>query len=199
MHTVTAANSEMQYTLPRLQPPHPEMPKKVKQRQAPGASKSITIRLKSARNPALEFTVPNTPLASTSVEDMKDAVRARVVDSEGNKVALEKIKILYKRKPVTGKSVAEVLADEPDMMAGGKEVEFGVMVMGGAKVVEPTKEGEDQEWENVPSQPAAEGERVLENDDFWDDLQTYLGQRLQDGGQAKKLRELFRNAWISSR
>lgn len=199
MHTVTAANSEMQYTLPRLQPPHPEMPKKVKQRQAPGASKSITIRLKSARNPVLEFTVSNTPLASTSVEDMKDAVRARVVDSEGNKVALEKIKILYKRKPVTGKSVAEVLADEPDMMAGGKEVEFGVMVMGGAKVVEPTKEGEDQKWENVPSQPAAEGERVLENDDFWDDLQTYLGQRLQDGGQAKKLRELFRNAWISSR
>lgn len=189
----------MQYTLPRLQPPHPEMPKKVKQRQAPGASKSITIRLKSARNPVLEFTVSNTPLASTSVEDMKDAVRARVVDSEGNKVALEKIKILYKRKPVTGKSVAEVLADEPDMMAGGKEVEFGVMVMGGAKVVEPTKEGEDQKWENVPSQPAAEGERVLENDDFWDDLQTYLGQRLQDGGQAKKLRELFRNAWISSR
>ncbi|RMJ27210.1 hypothetical protein PHISP_01919 [Aspergillus sp. HF37] len=187
------------YTLPRLQPPRPEMPKKVKQRQAPGASKSITIRLKSARNPALEFTVPNTPLASTSVEDLKDAVRARVADSEGNKVALEKIKILYKRKPVTGKSIAEVLADEPDMMAGGKEVEFGVMVMGGAKVVEPTKEGEDQEWEKVPSQPAAEGERVLENDDFWDDLQTYLGRRLQDGGQAKKLRELFRNAWISSR
>ena len=110
------------------------MPKKVKPTAAPGSSKSITIRLKSGRNPALEFTVPNAPLSTTSVEDLKDAVRGRVADAQDNKVPLEKIKILYKRKPVTGKTISELLADEPEMLAGGKEVEVGVMIMGGAKV-----------------------------------------------------------------
>lgn len=175
------------------------MPKKIRQRQAPGASKSITVRLKSARNPALEFTVTNTPVASTSVEDLKVAVRDRVTDSGGNKVPLEKIKILYKRKPVTGKSVAEVLAAEPDLIAGGKEVEFGVMVIGGAKVMETTKETEDQAGADVLSKPVARGESTLDSEDFWNDLQTYLSQRLQDGDQAKKLRELFHGVWSSSR
>ena len=188
----------LQYTLPRLQPPHPEMPKKIRQHQAPGASKSITVRLKSARNPVLEFTVANTPLASTSVDDLKVAVQDRVTDSGGNKVAMEKIKILHKRKPVTGKSIAEVLASEPDITAGGKEVEFGVMIIGGAKLMEPTKEKEDKTGDSVPL-TMAKGESALESEDFWNDLQTYLGQRLQDDVQAKKLRELFRDAWNSSR
>lgn len=190
------ADIATQYTLPRLQPPHPEMPRKVKPQQAPGASKSITIQLKSARNPTLELTLPNVPLSSTTVEDLKDAVRDRVSNSEGNRVALEKIKILYKRKPVTGKSVAEILADEPDMLAGGKEIELGVMIIGGAKMVEPTQEAEEPG--DVPK-TAAEGESVVESDDFWDDLQTYLGHRLQDDGQAKQLQELFRNAWSATR
>ena len=178
------------------------MPKKVKPTAAPGSSKSITIRLKSGRNPALEFTVPNAPLSTTSVEDLKDAVRGRVADAQDNKVSLEKIKILYKRKPVTGKTISELLADEPEMLTGGKEVEVGVMIMGGAKVVdEATGSGETDNQATAAPKPAVgpSGEDVLETDAFWDDLHGFLMQRVKDVEEAQKLRTLFKNAWSSSR
>ncbi|PWY88075.1 hypothetical protein BO94DRAFT_535087 [Aspergillus sclerotioniger CBS 115572] len=179
------------------------MPKKVKPTIAPGSSKSITVHLKSARNPALEFSLPNAPISTTSVQDLKDAVRDRVADAQDNKISLEKIKILYKRKPVTGKTIAEVLSDEPGMLAGGREVEFGVMIMGGAKVVDT---GADQEKEGSgetggsPTPKAAvgpSGEEVLQTEAFWDDLQGYLEQRVKDTEEAKKLRELFKGAWVA--
>ncbi|GMF70410.1 unnamed protein product [Aspergillus oryzae] len=179
-------------------PPHPEMPKKVKQAQAPGSAKSITVNLKSARNPVLEIKLSNKPISTTSVQDLKDAVRDRVVDAQSNKIPLDKIKILYKRKPVTGKTISEILADEPEMLAGGKEVEFGVMIMGGAKVVD-----EDQEMVDRGASPKAalgpSGESVLETDDFWEDLEGFLAQRIKDNEEATKLRSLFKEAWSSSR
>ncbi|GIK00839.1 hypothetical protein Aspvir_004868 [Aspergillus viridinutans] len=192
------------YTLPRLHAPHPEMPKKTKQPLAPGSSKSITVHLKSARNPALEFSLPNTALATTSVQDLKDAVRERVTDAQGNKVSLDKIKILYKRKPVTGKTIAEVLADEPVMLSGGKEVEFGVMIMGGAQVALSAGAGEGagagQMDSYEPPKPAVgpSGESVVATEAFWDDLQGFLEQRLKDYNEANKLRVLFKGAWRSS-
>ncbi|BCR89920.1 uncharacterized protein ACHE_51118A [Aspergillus chevalieri] len=193
------------YLLPRLSPSHPPMPKKIKTAAAPGSSKSITIRLKSTRNPPLEFTLPNAPISTTSVEDLKDAVRERVADASGNKVSVEKIKILYKRKPVSGKTVSEVLADEPELLGGGKEIEFGVMVMGGATVVEPvsgTGEKGDGEGEGeVTAKPVVgpSGEDVLETEAFWDDLQGFLMQRVKDVEEAKRLRALFKGAWSSGR
>ncbi|PLB38585.1 uncharacterized protein BDW47DRAFT_24220 [Aspergillus candidus] len=190
------------YVLPKLPSPHPPMPKRTaNQRAAPGSSKSITVHVKSARNPVLEFSVPNAPLSTTTVEDLKDAVQARVVaDAAGNKVPLEKIKILYKRKPVSGKTIAEVVADEPGMLSGGKAVEFGVMVMGGAVVVE--KQQEQQEQQQQPSTAEAEaagGDEVLGTEAFWDDLQGFLEQRVGDKGEAERLRGLFKGAWGSSR
>ncbi|OGM46526.1 hypothetical protein ABOM_004561 [Aspergillus bombycis] len=186
------------YLLPRMPAPHPEMPRKVKQAQAPGSSKSITVNLKSARNPVLEIKLSNKPISTTSVHDLKDAVRDRVVDAQSNKIPLDKIKILYKRKPVTGKTISEILADEPEMLAGGKEVEFGVMIMGGAKVVD-----EDQEMVDRGASPKAalgpSGESVLETEDFWEDLEGFLAQRIKDNDEAKKLRNLFKETWSSSR
>lgn len=175
------------------------MPKKVKPAAAPGSSKSISIRLKSGRNPTLEFTIPNAPLSTTFVEDLKDAVRGRVVDAQGNKVPLEKIKILYKRKPVTGKTISELLADEPEMLAGGKEVEVGVMIMGGAQVAETEATGPSET--DTASKPVVgpSGEDVLETDAFWDDLQGFVMQRVKDVNEAQKLRTLFKGAWSSSR
>ena len=184
------------------------MPKRTaNQRAAPGSSKSITVHVKSARNPVLEFNVPNAPLSTTSVEDLKDAVQARIVaDAAGNKVPLEKIKILYKRKPVSGKTIAEVVADEPGMLAGGKTVEFGVMVMGGALVAEKQQQ-EQQEQEQQQQQPpsavateaATSGDGVLGTEAFWDDLQGFLQQRVGDKGEAERLRGLFKGAWGASR
>lgn len=195
---------DAQYTLPRLQAPHPEMPKQVKQAQAPGSSKSITVLIKSARNPALEFALPNVPLTTTAVQDLRDAVRSRVTDAQGNQVALDKIKILYRRKPVsgTGKTVAEVLSDEPEMLTGGKEVEFGVMIIGGAKTIDTSTQPESMEAhdESLPK-PAVgpSGQEILQTDEFWDDLQGYLEQRLKDEHEAKRLRTIFKDVWSSTR
>ncbi|KAJ5765094.1 Cell-cycle control medial ring component [Penicillium odoratum] len=191
------------YTLPRLQAPHPEMPKKVKQAQAPGSSKSITIHVKSARNPALEFSLPNSPLSTTTVQDLKDAVRQRVTDAQGNAVALDKIKILCNKKPVagTGKTVAEILADEPGMLVGGKEVEFKVMIIGGAKTIDVSEAQPATEAHQAsPPKPAVgpSGLEVVQTEAFWDDLQGYLEQRLKDMQEAKRLRVLFKDAWTSN-
>ncbi|KXG51486.1 Cell-cycle control medial ring component [Penicillium griseofulvum] len=193
------------YTLPRLSAPHPPMPKKVRSAQAPGSSKSITVRVKSARNPTLEFLISNAALSTTSVQDIRDAVRMRVTDSQGGQVPLDKIKILYKRKPVTGtmKTLAEVLADEPAILAGGKEVEVGVMIIGGAQVVESAVAQPEITEKRDESPPKAaigpSGEEVLHTDAFWDDLQGYLEQRLKDEEEAKRLRLVFKEAWSSTK
>lgn len=61
-----------QYLLPRLSAPRPEMPKKVKSTAAPGSSKSINVRLKSARNPSFEFSVSNTPISTKMSENKSE-------------------------------------------------------------------------------------------------------------------------------
>lgn len=180
------------------------MPKKVKSTHAPGSSKSITVHVKSARNPALEFSISNAPLSTTSVQDIRDAVRVRVTDAQGGQIPLDKIKVLYKRKPVTGsaKTLAEILADEPAILAGGKEVEIGVMIIGGAQVLEsnvtpPVTEKSDEPSPKVAVGPS--GVEVLRTEAFWDDLQGYLEQRLKDVEEAKRLRSVFNEAWSSAK
>ncbi|CAG8403126.1 unnamed protein product [Penicillium salamii] len=193
------------YTLPRLSAPHPSMPKKVKSAQAPGSSKSISVRIKSARNPVLEFAIPNAPLSTTSVQDIRDAVQSRITDTQGGQVQLEKIKILYKRKPVTGtgKTLAELLVDEPAILAGGKEVEIGIMVIGGAQAVETSVSQPEvaEKQDESPPKPAVgpSGAEVLQTETFWDDLQGYLEQRLKDEGEAQRLKSLFKDAWKSAK
>ncbi|KAL2828026.1 cell-cycle control medial ring component [Aspergillus cavernicola] len=200
-----------QYLLPRLQHPRPEMPKRTKKAPIPGSSKAITVTLKSTRNPVLEIILSNVPASTTIVSDLKDAVRDRILDNSDNKVSLEKIKILYKRKPIVGvgKTVAEVVSDvgEEDLIlggGGGKQVEFGVMVMGGARVVEEQGQRQDEEATcsgETTAKAAVEpsGEVLLETEEFWEDLQGYLGQRLRDADEAEKLRGLFKEAWAASR
>lgn len=179
------------------------MPKKVKHAQAPGSSKSITVNVKSARNPALEFPIINAPISTTTLQDLRDAVRERTVDAQGNPVALDKIKILYRRKPVsgTGKTLAEVLADEPELLVGGKQVEFGVMIIGGAKTIDvPVSQPKTADArDESPAKPAIgpSGAEVTHTEAFWDDLQGFLEQRLKDEPEAKRLRALFKDAWSS--
>ncbi|GAD99922.1 conserved hypothetical protein [Paecilomyces variotii No. 5] len=196
------------YTLPRLPPPHPSMPKKIKPTLAPGSSKSIRVHLKSARNPVLQFTLDQAPVSTTTVEDLKREVGQRVVSDvqTGATVPLEKIKVLYKRKPVTGKTIAEVLVDEPDVLTGGKEVEFGVMIMGGATVIDAQPLAQTNQKENEPptapiqTKPAVgpSGEQVLKMDAFWDDLQGFLAQRIKDEKEAARLRQIFHAAWTGT-
>lgn len=147
--------------------------------------------------------MPNVSLSTTSVQDIRDAVRPRVIDAHGDPISPEKIKILYKRKPVAGteKTLAEVLADEPTILAGGKEVEIGIMILGGAQAVEPTATQPDMSGKSVESPTKAfvgpsSGEE-LHTVRFWNDLQGFLAQRLKDGDEANRLRSLFEDAWKS--
>lgn len=117
---------------------------------------------------------------------------------------LDKIKILWKRKPIQGK-VADALMDEVAALGGGKEVEFGVMIMGGAQAVvdvdvpdagpavPTTAEAEQppQKWEHSRS--------VLEGDAFWGELESFLASQVKDEGEAEKLKDIFKSAWNSNR
>ncbi|EED24586.1 conserved hypothetical protein [Talaromyces stipitatus ATCC 10500] len=196
------------YTLPRLQSPHPPMAKKIKTTDAPGSAKSVTVQLKSARNPVLEVSLDNVPLTTTSIHDLREAVRQRVVAADGKEPpAADKIKILYKKKPVGGSSertVAEILVDsEPELLSGGKTVEFGIMIMGGASVKpevteSPTGAGATvTETRPYQSKPAvgASGSEVLQTEDFWKDLEGFLELRTKDTVEALRLSGIFKRAW----
>lgn len=120
------------YTLPKLSsPPHPPPPSTgPAPAPTPGsetATQPITLTLKSSRNPAMTLTLTDLP-PSTLISDLKSQIHTHLGGS--SVVSLDKIKILAAKKPIppSKKTVAEVLSDSPL----SKDVELGIMVMGGA-------------------------------------------------------------------
>ncbi|KAK4944356.1 hypothetical protein LTR10_016242 [Elasticomyces elasticus] len=216
------------YTLPKLSnPPHPEPPKtKPLQAPAPGsqsANPTITLSLKSARNPNMTLTIPSVDPNTTTIQALKEQTQSHLGGS--TVVQADKIKILYNKKPIppSKKTVAEAL----DGLVPSGDVEFGVMVMGGAPDPPPQApaemaaapesekaaveaEGQTAEStaiegvettqpESEPVQPGgSSGEQVLQTSEFWDDLQGFLEQRIRDQAEAVKLRGVFEKAWRSS-
>ena len=153
------------------------------------------------------MTLDKVPLSSTSIQDLKEAVQARTKTTSGEgKVPLEKIKILWKRKPVQGQTVEEALAGETGLLGGGAKAEFGVMILGGAVALSEEEERASASTE-VPTRPAegdvemeaaAQG-GVLEQDAFWDELQGFLRTKVGDEKEAARLKVLFKGAWESSK
>jgi hypothetical protein len=141
-------------------------------------------------------------------------------------VGLDKIKILHNKKPIPAskKTIADAVDD-----GAAKEIEFGVMVMGGApdQVKTPAEAAPPTDTasaakapdsidvnstpmegvEQVTSPPVAKatagsgpsGAEVLKQNEFWADLQGFLEQRLKDGGEAGRLRKMFEEAWKAGR
>lgn len=121
----------------------------------------------------------------------------------------EGIKVLYNKKPCAdSKTIKDVLgSDEP----GPEEVEFSIMIMGGAANAaagteekggeEETKEAAEGEGDKlavdtpVSTAQGPSGDEVLESEEFWDDLKGFLSQRLKDEGKAKEVVETFRQGW----
>lgn len=146
--------------------------------QPPGSSPTITILLKSLRNPPISLSLSSQSL-STSIHELKNAV-AKEIGTEGS--GTENIRVLYKKKPCPdSKTVREVLGDE-DV---GTEVEFSIMVMGGAT--------RDEVKGSVAQ--GASGDEVLGSEEFWDDLKGFLVQRIRDEGKAAEVWETFRQGW----
>jgi ubiquitin-like protein 4 len=171
----------------------------------------------------LSLSLPDLALKSTTVASLKDSVQLAL--GGASVVDVEKIKILYNKKPIPAskKTIADAVGD-----GAGKEIEFGVMVMGGAPDqvkspaeavsatnATPTVDAWEPADENVTpmegvekieSQPVStvaegsgpSGVEVLKQTEFWDDLQGFLQQRLGDAGEAERLRKMFEAAWKAS-
>ncbi|KAK5951060.1 hypothetical protein OHC33_007813 [Knufia fluminis] len=127
------------FTLPKL--PHPQHPLAPKPQNdlstpipsaPPGAERAtsttntINITLKSSRNPTMSLSLPSTP-PTTTITSLKAQVHAHL---GGPSVvsSTDKIKLLLNKKPVP--SSKQTVADIVD--ENTKELELGVMVMGGA-------------------------------------------------------------------
>ncbi|MCJ1382728.1 hypothetical protein MMC17_005841 [Xylographa soralifera] len=190
------------YTLSRM--PHPM--RRTSKPSAPGAAPALTVSLKSLRNPPLDISLSNKPL-TTSVLELKQAVAENIGVS-----GTDKIRLLYKKKPCAdSKTVKDLIGDE--ML---KDVEFSVMVMGGmAAGGEAAPEAEknpgsaadgDTKMEDVPMAQGPSGVVVLDaqgpsgapllgTQQFWQDLDAFLVQRIGDKDVASEALALFIGAW----
>ncbi|KAH6891139.1 cell-cycle control medial ring component-domain-containing protein [Thelonectria olida] len=163
------------YILPRMSRP---MSRPI--RLAPGQERSVTVTLKSLRNPPLSLKFTSQPL-DTSVLDLKTKVKSET------RIPVEKMKLLLNRKPVPDSKILKDILGETD-----RAVEFSIMVLGGAAAVPP---------EEVEATPEAEptGAAALETEKFWEDLKGFLAQRLKDQEQAETLSALLKSSWQSSK
>ena len=149
-----------------------------KQKLAPGAERSLTVSLKSLRNPPLDISLPSQAL-STSILNLKTSITSQT------SIPVDKIRILFKKKPVPDSKVLKDIVGEEE-----SKIEFSVMVLGGAASV---KKGDE---EIIP--PVAQGvsgTEMLGTDEFWGDLKGFLAQKVSDEGEAEKVFGVFRKAW----
>lgn len=141
---------------------------------APGQERSVTVLIKSLRNPPLDIKLTSQSL-NTSVLDIKTAV------AEQASLLADKIKVLHKKKPVPDSKVLKELLGENDV-----SIEFSVMVLGGAAAaaaaVPAASAAPEAEQPVEGANPAqgTSGEAVLATDEFWTDLRGFLLQRIRD-------------------
>lgn len=158
-----------QYILPKNALPLPK-----RQKLAPGAELSLSVNLRSLRNPPLDITLPSLA-RSTSILDLKQAIHART------SIPVDKLRVLHKKKPVPDSRVLKEVAGDDDV-----KLELGVMVIGGAAAV---RGGEE---EVIP--PVASAAEPL-GDAFWKDLKGFLVQRLKSEEVGEEAFGVFKKAW----
>lgn len=146
---------------------------------APGQERSVTVVLKSLRNPPLDIKLTSQPL-NTSLLDIKSSVTSQT------RIPTAKIKILHNKKPLPDSKVLKDLVGDTD-----RAIEFSVMVLGGAAAIPP-----EEPAQAAPVEPTAA--EMLETDEFWSDLNGFLMQRLKDEAQAEQLSALFKSSWQSN-
>ncbi|UKZ86096.1 uncharacterized protein TrAFT101_001936 [Trichoderma asperellum] len=174
------------YILPRM--PTPMSKPSSLARAAPGQEPSISVSLKSLRNPPLDIALPALPL-STSVLDVKAAVQ------EQTRIPIDKMKLLLNKRPVVdSKVLKELRANESD-----RAIEFSVMVIGGAAAIPPPEETVEDVPVSTAQADEATVEAELESEAFWADLKGFLQQRLKAQGKGEELANLFKSSWEASR
>lgn len=155
-----------------------------KAKTIPGSEPSVTVVLKSIRNPPLDISLSSLPL-STSILSLKETLESQT------SIPIPKIRLLYAKKPVPDSKILK------DLLADGEEkskLEFSVMVIGGAAAITKGK-ADEMEVEVEAAVPAAgiSGKEVLETEEFWGDLKGFLVQRLKDEKEGERLWSLFKS------
>ncbi|ESZ90071.1 hypothetical protein SBOR_9535 [Sclerotinia borealis F-4128] len=148
---------------------------------APGQERSISVSLKSSRNPPLDV-ILSALSPNTSILNLKELL------SEKEAIPVEKLRVLYNKKPVgDAKILKEIIGEEET------KVEFSIMVMGGACSVRKV-----ENLEKTVEAPVAQGPSGLETlagEEFWGDLKGFLVQRLRNEEQGNRVYEVFQKAW----
>lgn len=150
----------------------------------PGQERSVTVHVKSLREPPIDLKLTSQPL-TTSLLDMKSIV------SEKTRIPVEKMRLLHRKKPVPDSKVLKELLGEDE-----NSIEFSVMVIGGAAAI---KQADPKDESNVASGAEPTGAAALETQEFWDDLKGFLMQRLKDEKQAEELAKSWRIDWDAKR
>lgn len=148
---------------------------------APGQERSVTVTVKSLRNPPLDIKLTSQPL-TTSLLDIKNTV------SSQTRIPVDKMKLLYNKRPLTDSKILKDVLGDADM-----SVEFFVMVIGGAAAIPPVEPA------GAAAPTEATGTAALETDAFWADLKGFLMQRLKDQAAAEELSRLFKSSWELSK
>ncbi|KAF7916541.1 hypothetical protein EAE99_009723 [Botrytis elliptica] len=164
--------------------PKMKKPPAKRQKLTPGQERSISVSLKSSRNPPLDVTL-SALSPNTSILNLKESL------SEKEGIPVEKLRVLYNKKPVgDAKVLKDVIGEEET------KVEFSIMVMGGAASVRKAETPGNEVEPPVAQGPS--GLETLAGEVFWGDLKGFLVQRLRDEEQGNKLYEVFKKAWESS-
>ncbi|KAJ4379119.1 hypothetical protein N0V86_005162 [Didymella sp. IMI 355093] len=194
--------------LPRLPQGHPQRP-------APKASQDASVTISITLKP-MKPSTPTLPLSGidaskTSVYDLKSQY------ASATSISASKIKILYKKKPVTdSKLVSEIIGAD-----AGADVEFGVMVMGGAAAATPSESPAASPAAAAPSESdkglagvdagantgaaggaaavGPSGKEVVATEEFWGDLKNFVLQRIKDEQEGERLVGVFKTAWEADR
>lgn len=162
----------------------------------PGSEPSLTVTLKSLRNPPLDLRLTSQP-PTTSVLDIKHAV------SQKTGLPVDKMRLLVRKKPV---SDAKILKELVVAGEGEGTVEFSVMVLGGASALPASGAAAAAAAAGETEKAAGEegdrhvavglsGTEVLKTDEFWSDLGGFLQQRIRDETAAGEVLAAFRGAW----
>jgi len=161
---------------------------------APGSERSLTVTVKSLRNPPLDLRLAGQG-PNTSVLDIK----ALVADETG--IPAARLRLLHAKKPVPdSRALKELLPASAEGASANTVVELTVMVLGGGAAVakkEETSKGSSEAVGVVAQGPS--GEAVVETDEFWADLQGFLQQRIRDEKLAGELSAKFKSAWATGR
>ena len=177
------------YTLPRMTTAFDKSILSGKGGSEAQRQSTLNLTLKSSKNPVMSLSLPCIDVG-TSVLAIKEKV-AKELRIEGT----DRIRVLYRRKPAGDvKTVKEVIGEE-DV---GKEVDFGVMVMGYKE--DATKQDEDTPMKDV-EEPVAQRpsmEEVLTGQEFWNDLRGFLVQKLRDEVKAGEVFDKFKESWERS-